>query len=255
MGCSLLAPYPGNEEPGRVLGEGPTGGGSPFDRGTEEEPLLDPATDPTVSVVSNRDVTVANPGYAFPIDLGFTAQNANVVGGGIQFPGSSEIQWTFIEGLEGTASGTIQFGYVVDSSACDDIAKLCHEIETTQFAVARNLVGDVDGDGSQDGEFVVSEGTAVTVVLACATCESDSCKEVLPAGCVACNQPQVCKDYFDRCLAIGQPNANTDEADLFDNFLGVEGVLWATPAGCQQGQALCERAQENADVAPEECGL
>ena len=71
-------------------------------------------------------------------------------------------------------------GFVVDEQICGQVPNLCHEIKTEQFAVARNTVGDVDGDGVPDGEFVVSRPVEVTVVLQCSTCESPSCQELLP---------------------------------------------------------------------------
>ena len=64
-----------------------------------------------------------------------------------------------------------------------------------------------DGDGTKDGEFVVSPGKEVTVVLQCATCDSQSCQDLLPPDeCFFCGQPDICNQYFDRCLAEGQPN-------------------------------------------------
>ena len=181
VGCGLLTPYPGDGNPAEILA-GQSGGtdGSPFNTGDPQGPLLDPALDDSVSIISNEDVIVANPGQAFTVDLEFSAENNNVVGGGIQFPGSDEIQWTFIDGLEGEERGRIQFGYVVDANICDQVPPLCHKIETQQFAVARNVApdGDVDGDGNADGEFVVSKPEDVTVVLRCSSCDSPSCRDI-----------------------------------------------------------------------------
>lgn len=259
LGCALLTPYPGGGDPNKALSDSGAGkGGSPFDTGDPQEPLFDPAIDDSVKVVSNVDKVVAIPGSSFVIDLAFIAENANVVGGGIQFPGSSEIQWTFIDGLEGLSSGDIRFGYVVDKNVCNGIPNLCHEITTTQFAVARNAGGgDVDGDGSKDGEFVVSPGKEVKVVLQCSTCDSESCQDLLPAGeCFFCGQPDVCVEYFDRCLAEGQPNAmDESEVQLFDTLFGEDGILWSTRDGCVVGEGACSKAQENAETMPDECGL
>ncbi len=253
-GCALLNPYPGGGDPVDALVDG--AGGSPFDTGTSQDALFDPAIDDSVSIVSNVDQVVAIPGSAFTIDLSFIAENMNVVGGGIRFPGSDEVQWTLIEGLEGEASGDVRFGYVVAAEVCEDIPNLCHEIKTTQFAVVRNVVGDVDGDGARDGEFVVSPGKEVSVILNCASCESASCQELLPPGsCFECQQATVCDDYFERCLAEGRPNFGMAEADLFDNLFGPDGILWSSQAGCNLGATACENAQEQAETMPDVCGL
>ena len=258
-GCTLLTPYPGGGSPAGAISGSRPGGESPFDVGEERTPLVDPATDDSLSVSSNNDPAVAIPGSAFLIDLNFVAPEGNVVGGGIKFPGSDEIQWTFIEGLEGsTGMDPITFGYVTEVEICEDLPNLCHELVTEQFAVARNVAadGDVDGDGNSDGEFVVSPPVEVRVVLQCATCESQSCLDVLPAGtCQTCAQPEVCQEYYERCLAPGQPNADSDEAKLFENFLGTNGVLWSTRDGCAQGEVLCSRGQMMAEEFPDECGL
>jgi hypothetical protein len=252
-GCQLLNPYPGGGDPAHALGDPDNGS---FQGGKEQGPLFDPAEDGSIKISSKLQRVIAIPGSAFTIDLTFIADNDNVVGGGIQFPGSSEVQWTFIEGLEGLSDGEIQFGYVVAREVCDDIPNLCHAIETKQFAVARNGKGDVDGDGKDDGEFVVSPPKNVTVILQCATCESQSCQDLLdPADCFYCAQPQVCVDYYDRCLAEGKPNAGTDEADLFETFFGPDGVLWSNMGSCASGEAACEKAQMNAETMPDECGI
>jgi hypothetical protein len=255
LGCQLLTPYPGGGDPADALA-GSGGEDGTFDEGMTRGPLFDPAIDVSIKVTSNVDDVIAIPGSAFTIDLSFIADNANVVGGGVQFPGSDEIQWTFIDGLEGMTSGDMLFGYVVAKEVCADIPNLCHPIETTQFAVARNTKGDVDGDGKDDGEFVVSPGKEVTVVLQCATCDSKSCQDLLPIGeCFFCPQPDVCGDYFDRCLAEGQPNFDTAEADLFSALFGTEGILWSTRDGCAIGEGACEKAQMNAEAMPDECSL
>jgi len=244
IGCKLLEPYPGGGDPADALAAGPMTG-SPFDTGDPQEPLEDPPVDKSIKISSNVEVALAIPGSAFLVDLAYIAENRNVVGGGIKFPGSDEVQWTLIESLRDTENGDIKFGYVVDASVCDDIPNLCHEITTTQFAVGQN------GD-----EFVVSEGEEVKVVLQCATCESQSCEDLLPPGtCFYCAQPPVCVDYFDRCLAEGMPNAGSDEERLFDAFFGVDGILWSTADGCAVGEQTCIDAQENADDLPMECGL
>ena len=254
LGCGLLTPYPGGGDPAKALaGSTAPDSNSPFDTGMDQGPLVDPVYDDSISVTSNNDPTLALPGSAFSIDLNFTAKKMNVVGGGIQFPGSSKIQWTFIEGLEGSSGGQMQFGYVVDAAICDGLSNLCHEIQTKQFAVARNLAPnkDADGDGTPDGDYVVSPPADVTVVLQCATCESKSCQEVLPAGsCAACAQADVCVELYDLCYAPGQPKEGTDEADSFDAFLGPDGLAWSTDVGCESGKQTC---QEILDRSQPDC--
>ena len=260
LGCQLLTPYPGGGDPAKAIGQKRPDRGPGIDGGVEQDPLVDPAEDASITVVSRAEEPVlAVPGTAFLIDLDFIAPERNVIGGGIRFPGSDEVQWTFISALEddhGTVP--IQFGYVVAQDVCDGVPNLCHEIETEQFAVARNVAPgqDVDGDGRPDGEFVVSKPANVTVVLLCATCDSKSCQQVLPKGkCQQCGQPQVCRDYYDRCLAEGMPNAGTKEADLFETFFGTNGVLWTVATGCAAGERACDDAQKDAEVEPDVCEL
>jgi len=244
LGCSLLTPYPGGEDPNAVLGGG--GSGGTLEGGDQQEPLVDPAVDPSIGVTRNITTVVAHPGSAFPIDLDFDAPGMNVVGGGIRFDGSDEVQWTFIQGLEDEITGNISFGYVVDQEICAQVPNLCHEIQTEQFAVARNTMGDVDGDGVDDGEFVVSRPVEVTVVLMCATCESPSCSDLLPEGeCQSCGQPDVCGDYFDRCLdPATNPNVTIEDAAFFEGIFGPNGALWTTPSGCVSGEQACKGAEE-----------
>lgn len=255
LGCSLLAPYPGGEDPGQVLGDGASG--SSFDRGEGQEALVDPAEDASIGLIRNLTTVVAYPGSAFPIDLRFDASDMNVVGGGISFPGSDEVQWTFIEGLEGQTTGDISFGFVVDQAICGEVPNLCHEIKTQQFAVARNTRGDVDGDGQADGEFVVSRPVEVTVVLQCATCESPSCSELLPEGeCQSCSQPDACRSYFERCLdPTTNPDVSAEDEAFFDSVFGVKGALWTTPSGCAAGESACEGAEADAGPDGDECSL
>lgn len=245
-GCTLLTPYPGGEDPAEVLGEG----AGTIEGGSEQEPLVDPAIDTSIAVTRNVTTVVAHPGSAFPVDLNFDAPGMNVVGGGISFPGSDEVQWTFIEGLEGETTGAITFGYVVDQEICGRVPDLCHEIRTEQFAVARNTVGDVDGDGQSDGEFVVSGPVEVTVVLQCASCESPSCMEVLPEGeCKSCAQPDACSDYFGLCLdPATNPDVTEADAAFFDTIFGSGGALWTTPSGCAAGEQACEGALAEGDT-------
>lgn len=250
-GCTLLTPYPGGEDPADLLGGG---GAGTIAGGDEQEPLVDPAIDPSLSVTRNVTTVVAYPGSAFPIDLNFDAPGMNVVGGGISFAGSDEVQWTFIQGLEGEATGGIGFGYVVDGEICSQVPNLCHEIRTEQFAVARNTVGDVDGDGQADGDFVISRPVEVTVILQCATCESPSCQDLLPEGeCQSCPQPAACEDYFDMCLdPATNPDVTDADAAFFETIFGQDGALWTTPNGCAAGEAACDGALAD-DADP--CGL
>lgn len=223
FGCSLLLPYPGGGDPVEVfLPDNAPGFPDP------QDPLIDPQTDLSVQADSLIDVGVAIPGSAFPIHLSFDAPNLNVVGGGIRFPGSDEVQWTFIEGVSGLEAGELRFGYVLADDACDEVANLCHEILTEQFAVSQ-----------VDGEFLISRPVEVRVVLQCATCESQSCVELLPADeCKTCTQPQACVDVYEMCFAPGMPGE--DQAETFETFLGEDGALWSSAGTCAQGQALCE---------------
>lgn len=258
IGCGLLTPYPGSGDPAEVLGGSSPDGRSPVEGGSPQDPLFDPAIDDSVSVVSERDVIIANPGESFVIDLTFTAANRNVIGGGIQFPGSNEVQWTLIEGLEGESSGRITFAYAVPADICADVPLRCHEIVTQQFAVVRNLTGDVDGDGEQDGDFVVSRPATsvgadgetlegVRIVLRCATCESDSCQELLEdAECASCSQPPECAQAYELCFAPGRPKEGTDEAEQFDQFFGVDGLAWKNGTTCAAGEDLCLDALDKA---------
>lgn len=252
FGCTLLTPYPGGEDPAAVLG-----GGGGFDQGEEQQPLVDPAEDPSIGVTRNLTTVIAHPGSAFPIDLNFDAPGMNVVGGGISFDGSEEVQWTFIEGLDGEPTGNILFGFVVDQGICGEVPNLCHEIKTQQFAVARNDMGDVDGDGEADGEFVVSRPVEVTVVLQCSTCESPSCEELLPEGeCQSCGQPEICSSYFERCLdPATNPDVTNEDVLFFEGIFGSNGALWTTPAGCAAGEQACQGAEADAGPDGMECRL
>ena len=243
VGCSLLTPYPGGEDPAEVL-SGSVGDGT-FDVGELQEPLVDPAIDDTIGIITNQTLVIAIPGEAFPVDLEFSAENRNVVGGGIQFPGSDEVQWTFIPQLDGEERGNIRFGFVVDSAICQDIPNLCHELVTKQFAVARNTLGDVDGDGEEDGDFVVSPPEEVTVVLVCSTCESPSCQDVLPEGdCQQCTQPSDCVAYEESCLDVEMfpDDVSQEDVDAFRAIFGPDGALWTTLDGCALGTGLCSQA-------------
>ena len=249
VGCGLLTPYPGGEDPGAVLGgSSGAGGRSPFDTGMPQEPLIDPAEDATINVVPAKDLIVANEGQAFTVELGFTAAKSNVVGGGIQFDGEPEIQWTFIEGLEGMPGGVIRFGYVVETGTCERIGNLCREVGTKQFAVGANADNaDVDGDGEPDGDFVVSPPKDVRIILRCASCDSPSCIELLeetPEACIYCEQPALCGEVFEMCFAPGAPLEDSDEAASFDQLLGPDGIAWKNAVTCADGENLCMDALE-----------
>ena len=243
LGCTLLEPYPGGGDPAEIL-SGSVGSGT-FDEGELQEPLVDPAIDDSITVIRTESSVLAHPGDAFPIELKFDATRMNVVGGGIQFPGSNEVQWTFLQGLKGETMGDIKFGFVVENDVCGEVPNLCHELKTKQFAVGENVGGgDVDGDGEPDGMFVVSKPVEVTVVLVCATCESPSCRDLLPPGeCQQCTQAPECEDYFAQCL---DPEMNPDVTDedvaLFEGIFGPSGVLWSTVDGCALGDSLCDDA-------------
>lgn len=250
VGCGLLTPYPGGENPGDVLaGSGGGIGGSPFDRGVPQEPLIDPAEDSTITVTSNVKKIIANEGEAFTVDLHFTADRMNVVGGGIQFEDKPEVQWTLLDEFRGQFSGDVRFGYVVEEGTCARIGYMCREVMTKQFAVGENPENlDVNGDGEADGDFVVSGPVEVPVILRCATCDSPSCRELLedtPQDCSSCNQPALCGELFEICFAEGRPLYMTDEADDFNRFFGPNGVAWKTPGVCEAGEMLCQSAYDS----------
>ncbi len=236
-GCTLLEPYPGGEDPAKALvsdAAGPQGG-------TPQDPLINPPTDPTVSVIdltdcpsgSDRGCTVALPGTGFAVYLGFQAPNENVLGGGIRIEGSPEVQWTLLQAVKDKTQGEILFSYVLPSDVCSDLANLCHTITTEQFAVV--------SDGA--GGFAVSPPVVVDVVLQCATCDSKSCVEALPAGaCRTCMQPDACDTLYENCYAPGAPAEMSEFADVFDAFLSESGILWTSRDGCLQGEALCQNA-------------
>lgn len=257
LGCALLEPYPGGRDPGAAIADG----FDPDDSivgGDPQEPLVDPAIDSSITVIANVTRVIAFPGEAFVIDLEFSASNKNVVGGGIKFPGSNEVQWTFIQGLDGLERGNISFAYVVDANVCSEVANLCHLLATEQFAVARNIDGDVDGDGTQDGDFVVSKPAKVDVILQCATCDSPSCQDVLePGECSQCGQPQECRDYFAACLDPDVVEDVTQEdVDFFNSVFGVKGALWTSANGCAAGETICSEAYDDyVDSGMMECRL
>lgn len=250
LGCGLLAPYPGGEEAASVLGEasGPDGE-VPILDGVVQSPLIDPAIDPQIGIDSRTRRVVAIPGQSFVIDLTYIAPRGNVLGGGIQFPESDRVQWTLIDSLRDTTSGNIRFAYAVPADICDDVANLCHEIVTKQFAVGTNVTPqtDIDGDGEPDGAYVVSAPQEVTVVLKCASCESVSCVDALPDGeCLACVQPPDCAQAHELCFAPDRPKTGTSEADQFEAFFGLDGLAWKAQASCVAGTALCADALQKA---------
>lgn len=256
LGCGLLTPYPGGGDPAQLLDRVTNeDGASPIEGGKPQDPLIDPAIDQSVSVVSLEDVIVAIPGESFLVTLDFVAPNENVVGGGIQFPSSDRVQWTLIDGLLGNRSGRLQFAYAVPTDLCDDVPSQCHTVDTKQFAVARNTASgkDVDGDGEPDGDFVVSRPDEVAIVLKCASCESNSCVEALPGGtCSSCTQPAECREAYDLCFAPGRPKEGTTEAEQFELFFGANGFAWKSEASCAQAEGFCEAALES---ARDECPL
>ncbi len=272
LGCTLLQGYPGGGDPNKALADEPGSPGT-FNRDIDgdgipdpidgNEPLVDPAIDsdiriylfpernememgcPTEEVVLQRP---AIPGGAFTIGFRYCATEMNVVGGGIRFPGSNEVQWTFIEGADQFTSQVVDFAYVVAGDACDEIPPLCHSLETEIFAVARNTKGDVDGDGEDDGQFVVSQPQTLDAVLMCATCESPSCVEVYEqlGDCAQCAPAPECEAYRAACLDPEQfPGISQNDIDSFDQLFGDDGVLWKSTLGCEVGTDRCGEAFDN----------
>jgi hypothetical protein len=225
LSCGLLLPYPGGGDPAAAFSL--ADGGIP----DAEEPLTNPPTDDEVNVINNfDDIVVAVPGGSFPISLNFQAPSQNVVGGGIRFAGSDEVQWTLLTSVMGQSTGDVAFSYVVSPEACEDVGNLCHEISAEQFVITN--VGD---------EFHVSEAVSVTVVLQCATCTSTSCLDILPPGaCQECSQPEACQDLFATCYGPGSPWEGTAEENVFNQFLGAQGSLWKSTETCVEGEALCK---------------
>ncbi len=224
IGCTLLTPYPG----GGSLLDAFQGGESGIS--DSQEPLVNPPTDLKVGVLNNLDsVKVALPGASFPVSLNFQAAAANVVGGGIRFEGSDEVQWTLLSKVTGEKVGDVEFSYVVDAGACDDIGNLCHSILAEEFVITEI-----------DSEFHVSEPVEIEVVLQCATCGSTSCVEILPPGsCQECVQPSVCEDLYEVCYGKDAPWEGTQEANVFEQFLGGGGSMWKGLHTCVEGEALC----------------
>ena len=224
MGCGLLVPYPGGGD--AIEAFTLAGSGIP----NAEDPLVDPPTDETISVINNlEDVAVALPGASFPVSLNFQAPDRNVVGGGIRFEGSEEIQWTLLNKVQGEQTGDVEFTYVVDSAACNDLSSLCHEIKAEEFVISE-----------RNNEFHVSRPIDIDIVLQCATCDSTSCVEVLPPGtCMECAQPTACQDLYDACYGEGAPFEDSPEAAVYEQFLGLNGSMWRGATTCVEGEALC----------------
>lgn len=225
LGCGLLLPYPGGGDPLDAFERDDSG------IPNAEDPLLDPPTDDSVSVINNLDdIAVALAGASFPVSLNFQAPDRNVVGGGIRFEGSDEIQWTLISKIMGEQTGDVEFVYVVSAEACADVANLCHEVSAEEFVITQ-----------RGAEFYVSKPIEISVVLQCATCTSTSCVDVLPPGsCQECGQPDACSMLFDDCYGPGAPWEGTSEANVFEQFLGPDGSMWKGQHTCAEGEALCE---------------
>jgi hypothetical protein len=224
FGCGLLVPYPGGGDAIEVFILGSSG------IPDSQDPLINPPTDHDVNVLNNLgDVAVALPGASFPVSLNFQAEDRNVVGGGIRFEGSEEIQWTLLNKVQGEQTGDVEFTYVVDSAACEDLSSLCHEVKAEEFVITQ-----------RENEFHVSVPIDVDIVLQCATCDSTSCIEVLPPGtCMECAQPVVCQDLYDTCYGEGAPFEDTPEANVYEQFLGLNGSMWRGATTCVEGEALC----------------
>lgn len=226
-GCGLLVPYPGGGDPKGIF-ELP---GSGIDG--EQDPLLDPPTDDSLTVIQQLEsAKIGLPGESFRIQLGFEAPMENVVGGGIRFEGSDEVQWTLLNSVMGESSGSVGFSYELSSGACDDLTNICHELTAEEF-----VISDIGG------EFHVSEPKDVTIILNCSTCDSQVCADLFveyDLVCQTCVQPSECEDVFESCFAPGADFEGSDEADVFETFLGPDGVLWSSDGTCAQGKALCE---------------
>jgi hypothetical protein len=269
LGCGLLKPYPGGKDPAELfsnLGDDDVGGGiDPTRGGIPQSPLNDPAIDMSITAETPNEVVVASPGQPMLLSVEFVAANRNVVGGGIRFEGSDEVQWTLIDSLRGSAEGKIDFAYSIPDDICDGVPNLCHELTAELFAVAENgpppnPPQDVDGDGEVDGTFVVSRparpyygrsvnGVAdyvpdengnpreyVRVVLRCASCESDTCRDLLGSECRICAQPAACQQVEELCFGPGRPKEGTNEADQFTAAFGRDGAIWGVAGICVEDE-------------------
>ena len=229
--CTLLEPYPGGDDAEAQLINSVQHDGGIV--GSDLQILQDPNSDLTVTVKSRLLAPpVASEQGIFPIQLGFSAPNANVVGGGIRLPGTDEVQWTFLNDVAGLKQGELNFAFSVGSLSCSDVTALCRELVTEQFAVTRNTV---------TGDFEVSLPVEQPIVLKCASCQSKSCTEILaPGQCIECNQPQSCVDLYNSCYAPGMPKADaTNEVNTYFKLFGPEGIFWITDEHCLAGEPLC----------------
>ena len=259
LGCGLLQPYPGDTDPRDLFSElgqdgGPGGGvdpsrGTPGQQQPPPDPLVDPDTDDSIRAETPNEVVVANPGEAMLLKVEFQALNRNVLGAGIRFEGSDEVQWTLIASLEGEQAGTIEFAYSLPDGLCDDVPNLCHELRAELFAVGRRASDGAfvvspparpyDGKDMQDRPIYVEENGApredIRVVLRCASCDSDTCRDLLGAECSQCAQPQECAEVFDLCFGPGRPKEDaTGEKDIFNASYGPDGLIWRVPGICTE---------------------
>jgi hypothetical protein len=244
--CSLLEPYPNDENPVDQLLD-PSKGASGISNGEIREPLVNPPQDPTVTVANKLSGTVEStlPGGSFKVQLAFIAPGKNVVGGGIQLEDSDEVQWTFLQGLQGNETGEVAFSFSVGTNVCDDVPPLCHGIKTRQFAVSVDPFG----------VYSVSPPVEATIVLQCASCESESCTDLLKelgdeSACRACEQPKECADLYTSCYAPGAVAEGTTEADVYQAFFSERGVMWTGLQTCASGTGVCQSILSNACKLP-----
>jgi hypothetical protein len=136
---------------------------------TEGDPLMNPATDETVTVMppvaAPEGPSALRPGDTVTVEIPFEAPNGNVVGAGIRFGETGPIRTVGIDAATGQTANTLTFDFQVPQDICDDLADICHSITCYEFAVT-----DI-------GEISVANLTPIA--LACAGCDEPTCQPLL----------------------------------------------------------------------------
>lgn len=128
-----------------------------------------PPTDSSVEVTSPSASGSLSPGSAASLSVGFTATgSSNVTGAAIGF-GTASTPPSQVMAIpintNGASSGTLNFQFAVDSSICDDLSQICHDIRCYEYAV-------VDGQR-------VSTANINQIAFACGACDEPSCQDLL----------------------------------------------------------------------------
>lgn len=176
IGCSV---YEGGDTDSSSPSEGESSGAEddgPFSIPGDGAALLDPVVDPSVvldPVDSAAPVHEVYPGDVFTVSIPFSAQDNNVVGGGIRFGASGPIRVVPVPSALGQPDGTIQFDVTVPPDICNDLSQICHDIKCYEFAVT---------DAGQ-----VSAANIADLALACGNCDEPSCQDLLPSCQLGCD--------------------------------------------------------------------